>query len=263
MIRKAQPKEGLETGGLISGSEAARARIAAEYEPDLSGANGPTARFDTLRELITTEIGAAQNEMTFASGDGSQIFGRDGKFVVNQPTAKRGKGFSNDLAGKGTVRIWDLTVVDAAAGTVKLAVPGKVRITDDVDDTGLISIGSIGSTFTITAGKYIVLEWDATGASPVCTLKALSTWSGFPFPYTTANSGGHKIFQKGYTPLWVGKAAGDVVVFYPGLHLSLNEDVTLERLAPDAHFELINYLVEIPTGQMVDVDRLIAGCGGG
>lgn len=112
MIRKAQPKEGLETGGLISGSEAARARIAAEYEPDLSGANGPTARFDTLRELINTEIGAAQNEMTFASGDGSQIFGRGGRFAVVAPSGKRTKAEVESGVSAAPEERWDLVPDD-------------------------------------------------------------------------------------------------------------------------------------------------------
>ena len=160
-------------------------------------------------------------------------------------------------------RIWDIEVVDAEAGTIKLEVPGKVRISDDVDETGLIAIASIGATIAMAAGDYLVLEWDATTSTPVCTLKVLDTWSGFPFAYTTADSGDHKIFQKGYTPLWVAKAAEDVPTPVAGLHVVLNAEVTLERLAPDAHFEVINYLVEIASGQMVDVDRLIPGCGAG
>lgn len=165
--------------------------------------------------------------------------------------------------GGGSPRIWDVDIVDPEAGTIKLAVPGKVRVTDDVDATGLISIGSIGSTFAMAEGDYLVLEWDATASPSVCTLKVLNTWTGFPFPYATADSGDHKIFQKGYTPLWVGKASEDVATPVPGLHVRLNTTTTLERLAPDAHFEVVNYLVEIPTGQMVDVDRLLPGCGAG
>lgn len=264
MIPEAQPKQGLETGSLEGASGLdPREQIARNYEEDLSGANGPTARFDTLRELITTEIGAALNEMRFSSGDGTQIFGRDGKFAVNQPTARRPRRANEEASSDAVGRIWDVEIVDSEAGTIKLSVPGKVRVTDDVDSTGLISIGSIGSTFAMAEGDYLVLEWDATTSTPVCTLKVLDTWSGFPFAYTTADSGDHKIFQKGYTPLWVAKAAEDVPTPAAGLHVVLNSEVTLERLAPDAHFEVINYLVEIPSGQMVDVDRLIPGCGAG
>jgi len=168
------------------------------------------------------------------------------------------------VSGSGVgARLWDLKIVDGEAGQVKISVPGKVRITDDVDSTGLIEIESIDATLTMTVGKYLVLEWDATGDPPVCTLKALSTWSGFPFPYTTVTSGEHKIFQKGYTPLWVARAAEDFETKIDGIHLSLNDDITLVRLAPDAHFEVINYLVELPSGEMVDVDKLMAGCGAG
>lgn len=186
MISKAQPKEGLETGGLISGSEAARARIAAEYEPDLSGANGPTARFDTLRELITTEIGAAQNEMTFASGDGGQIFGRGGRFAVASPSGKRGKGGVATDATTPALRSWDITSDGSASVTVTLG-----TITDVEDLTAAISIAGSGSPFSVAAGDYIWLkvEYDTGTSAMTVTMESGSSWPGHPKAYEVTGSG--------------------------------------------------------------------------
>lgn len=186
MIRDAQPKEGLETGGLISGSEAARARIAAEYEPDLSGANGPTARFDTLRELINTEIGAALNEMTFASGDGSRIFGRGGRFAVAAPAGKRTKGGVLVDTPSLPLGSWDLTSDGSASVTLTLG-----TIIDVEDLTAPLTIVDGGSAFSVAAGDYLWLkvEYDSGTSTMTITLESGSSWPGHPKAYEITGSG--------------------------------------------------------------------------
>jgi len=276
-IRKAQPKEGLQTGSLegsegglqtgsLEGAEgglSAKQQVAQQYEPALSGSKGPDARFDAIQELIDIRVREANNSLTFSSPSGTQIFGLNGKYSITGTVRRTKKQYVAPVKASSNARLWDIDIVDADAGTVRIGVPGSVRITDDVDSTGLIEIRNINSVFSISVGRYIVLEWDATSSPPVCTLKALSTWSDFPFPYTTAPSGEHKIFQKGYTPLWVARASSAFPVIIDGIHVALNDNITMVRLAPDAHFEVINYLVELPSGQMADVDRLMAGCGAG
>ena len=201
MIRKAHPKQGLETGGLISGSEAARARIAAEYEPDLSGANGPTARFDTLRELIGTEIGAAQNEMTFASGDGSQIFGRGGRFAAVAPSGKRTKAGGSGDGPASSPQPWDLVLLDPGAGTWGIYAPRVIYSREDV--TATVSITNSG--FSLSAGDLVVAtmagDIDTFLATPTITLEALSTWDGHPSAYKFGTASPYA-WENSRIPVW-------------------------------------------------------------
>lgn len=156
-------------------------------------------------------------------------------------------------------RLWDVEVVSADDSSIKMSCPGVVRKIDDVDNTSLVSISGLASTFEVAAGDYLVLEWTAAA---VCTLKVLSTWDGFPFPYvTTLDAEEFLIFDKTICPLWKVLATGDVATVYPGRHLPLGDAIILERLAPDAHLEIANYQAEHPTGKMIDVDRFWPGFG--
>ena len=202
MIRKAQPKEGLETGGLISGSEAARARIAAEYEPDLSGANGPTARFDTLRELINTEIGAAQNEMTFASGDGSQIFGRDGKIAVHGPTTKKLRATEESSRAKTPYVPWRL-LPGSSAGEVVVDVGTILQGSDSI--SAQLTCSNPTDEFSPGDGDYLAIKIEDL-APTTYELVLLSSWpeaSGMQVSFTGTLAAGTFAFTARHYPLWV------------------------------------------------------------
>lgn len=230
MIRKAQPKEGLETGGLTSGSEAAHERIAREYEDDLSGKNGPTARFDTLRELINTEIGAAQNEMTFASGDGSQIFGRGGRFAVLAPSGKRTKAGVTEETAADNTSPWSITSNGSA--TISL-VAGTVIDIEDL--TSALTITDSGSTFAVGNGDYLwlKLEYDSGTSSYTITLESGSSWSGHPK--------GYEITGSGATAEWVSTSYllySFTTTFAAGLQ-AIGSGVYAKRLIGDHNLSII------------------------
>src|SRR5690606_31747499 len=111
-IKKARPKQGLETGGLISGKE----RVAQAYADSLSGGNGPVAQFDAVDEIARLQVQQAFDRMTFSSPAGSPaIFGRNGHFSIVSPRSRGGDGRKEQ-----PVRVipspWDLTVVNDSGG---------------------------------------------------------------------------------------------------------------------------------------------------
>jgi len=255
MIEEAQPKQGLETGGLVSGSEAARARVALNYEDDLAGKNGPTARFDTLRELIGAEISAALNEMRFTSGDGTGIFGREGSFAVETNPKTRGKGFIPDLVSS-VLPYWSLEVVDAEAGTVKLANPGILKRTNALDSSGILSIVDVTSYFRAIAGRLLclVIEPDMT-----VTLDLVSTWTGWPYPYEVEESTpeGLWIWTKYYYPLWDFRSTASTELGT----VKINDSLFAEKRGFDTHLFLDPVERQSSTGPVIATYEIIPSIG--
>lgn len=200
MIEEAQPKQGLETGGLVSGSEAARARVALNYEDDLAGKNGPTARFDTFRELIGTEIASALNEMSFSSGDGSQIFGRGGRFALTASTPKAKKGVVTDTVASKAAR-WDIVVTDPDSAAFELARPGTI-LKDLTDLEDPFTITSVASSFTAGDGKRLRLKFAGAFDSMTVTLECATNPTDFPAAVETTGSGNTAEFTNYYFYLW-------------------------------------------------------------
>lgn len=158
-------------------------------------------------------------------------------------------------------RLWDVRIVSVSGSTVtvKLSCPGKARKSDDVNSSGLITIDQIGAEFTLANNDYLVLEYTKTGA---CTLKKLSTWTNFPFPYATTTDTGFSVWEKSHFPLWKCMKAASVTDFYLGRHVPAGPNLVLERLAPDADLEIADYMSEMPSGQMVGVRRFFPSYGG-
>lgn len=255
MIEEAQPKQGLETGGLVSGSEAARARVALNYEDDLAGKNGPTARFDTFRELIGTEIASALNEMSFSAGDGSQIFGRGGRFALTASTPKAKKGIVTDLVSS-VLPYWSLEVVDAEAGTVKLANPGILKRTTALDSSGILSIVDVGEEFNAIAGRLLclVIEPDMT-----VTLDLVSTWTGWPYPYEVEESTpeGLWIWTKYYYPLWDFRSTASTELGT----VKINDSLFAEKRGFDTHLFLDPVERQSSTGPVIATYEIIPSIG--
>jgi hypothetical protein len=218
MIKEAQPKQGLETGGLVSGSEAARARVALNYEDDLAGKNGPTARFDTFRELIGTEISAALNEMRFTSGDGTGIFGREGSFAVEANPKTRGKGFIPETKTVLPAR-WDIQVVDSSAGEIQLARAGTI-INDTIDLTAGIAITDVSDTFSPGDGDTLRLKVEGSFSATTISLECGGDWSGFPSAVEYTGTGASASFVALYFPLWKFSTSviSDGIILVEGLY---------------------------------------------
>jgi hypothetical protein len=163
------------------------------------------------------------------------------------------------MPSQGTPRLWDVVVTSTSPVKIKLLCPGVVRNTDDADQSSVVEIVDEQVEFTMEADDYLVLEWTKTGT---CTLKKMATWDGHPYPYiVTVDAEDFKIFDKTIVPLWKAKGTGSVTRLYLGRHLPISSSLVLEKLAPDSHFEVANYLSEHPDGQLVDVDRFWPGFG--
>lgn len=200
MIRDAQPKEGLETGGLETGTLSPRDRIAAQYEPDLSGANGPTARFDTLRELITTEIGASQNETRFISGDGTQIFGRDGKMAVHGPPGRTIKS-SGSATRRNPYVPWGLSP-GSSAGTVVVDVGTILKGSDSI--SAKLTCSNSSAQFSPGNGDYLAIKIEDL-APTTYELVLLNSWpesNGLQVSFTGTLAAGTFAFTSRHYPLW-------------------------------------------------------------
>lgn len=202
MIRNAQPKLGLETGGLETGDLSARDRIAAEYEADLSGANGPTARFDTLRELITTEIGAAQNETTFSSGDGTQAFGWGGRLALISPTPKRVKAGTEATGTRAPFVPWRLRA-GVSAGSVLVDEGTILQGSDSI--SAVLTCSNPTDAFSPGNGDYLAIK--ITDLAPTTyELVLLSSWpeaSGMQVSFTGTMAAGTFAFTARHYPLWM------------------------------------------------------------
>lgn len=158
MIEKAQPEQGLRTGKVEgASSESTLDRIAEQYADDLMGKNGARALFDTQRELIQTEIGAARDEMTFG-GDTVQITGRNGHFSINAPRGNKKGGVIEDEFP--VLRRWDL--VPAGSDTWVLHAP---LIYAGVSDLGT-EYAITNDAVELDDDSYVVLIIDDVTAYP-------------------------------------------------------------------------------------------------
>lgn len=107
-----------------------------------------------------------------------------GVFPSTVPPVIRG-----ETVGLFDSSLWGLEILDPEAGTVRISNPGLLKRTSALDNSGLITIGSIGSTFTAAAGKALVLkiEPDLT-----VTLELVGTnttdWPAWPYPLETEES---------------------------------------------------------------------------
>lgn len=221
-IKKARPKQGLETGSLISGKE----RVAQAYAKSLSGAEGPVAQFDAVDEIARLQVQQAFDRMTFSSPAGSPaIFGRNGHYAIQAPRARDGR--RDDPVVSQFLQPWDLTLVNDSGG-VKINCGTIIK--DASDLTGQITISSADSTFTPSAGHTIRLKIAGTFDTPTVTLESGGSWTDHPAAYETTGSTTTAEFAAYYYPLWefVGTAAADTV--------RVTDSVNARRLVGFHHF---------------------------
>lgn len=206
-IKKANPKEGLETGGLETGTLSPKAKVAQSYEKDLSGKNGALSRFEALEELIGRQLEEFANNMTFSSGDGTQIFGAGGNFAVKSRKATRGDGLVNDSQSVSSSRksTWDLIVENFETGSVSIRVGSIIEDSDDV--TATLAITNSSSSFTVSGGYKMYLKITDISTTPgvftpKCELLVGSTWTDYPSVYEVSNTGASATWAAYYYPLY-------------------------------------------------------------
>lgn len=200
-IKQATPKQGLETGGLVSGSEAAKERVAKQYEKDLSGRNGPLARFEALEELVGRQIEEFSSGLTFSSGTGTQIFGANGNFVIRGGKRVRGGGGAFDQPVVRTRRRWDVVPVpETEDPTIYTIYAPKIRFgNNDVLD----GLEVVNDEFELEADKWIVLEIDGATffTDPKATVKIVDTWDGYPANHYLSGAPNYT-WSKTTVPIW-------------------------------------------------------------
>lgn len=125
---------------------------------------------------------------------------------------------------------WDLAMTDT--DEVKVARAGQIKRTSALDGSGAISIDSVGSSFAVADGDFLVLEIERDLTT---TLNLRSTWDGYPMPVDTEEStpGGVWVMTKYYFPLWYFSAAK------PDTDGTLFGTVWGRKLCPDSDFQII------------------------
>lgn len=245
-IKQAKPKQGLETGGLISGSEAAKARVAKAYEKDLSGKNGALPRFEALQELIGKQLEEFANNMTFASGDGTQIFGTGGTFAVR--SARRGGkgGVPVDQAQIARKFPWDIAY-DSVSEQYVMYRPLIMKGRTDVE--GVVPVTN--TPFTPEANAWLVLEIDAIPVTAATVVLVTNTdWEGeaeYPSAYKF-DTVTPWAFERARIPLW---RFYDVDGSDAGGRFVLGEDLYGEKLVKDGPLLLGYTIVEVPGENVV------------
>lgn len=221
----------------LADQDKARRDVAKEYERDLSGKNGPLARFDAINELIDAKV---KKPLNFASGDGTQIFGSNGYYSLVAPTPLRKK---QPIEQKKIYSPWDLVPVDE--GAYQLYRPLIIKGREDA--TEMVEV--INGSFTPESGKFLVLEIDTIPVTSA-TVALDSDWDGYPSVYKFDTSDPWS-FEMARIPIWRffdednPDASGR-----PG-RISFGGNVFGEKLVPDNTLQVVYTIAQVPNANRV------------
>lgn len=142
--------------------------------------------------------------------------------------------------------LWQLSVVDSENATVKIINPGQLKKTYALDNSGLITIGSIDSEFTATAGQFLVLE---ILPNLTTTLKTVAEWDGYPQPLDSEEDtpGGLMILSKYYHVLYEFVATDSATA--PSIRI--NDTVSAEKRTFPNHLQLFETGIEDGSGNLI------------
>lgn len=252
-ISQATPEEGLTTGALEGASGGlgadSRRKIAEQYEPDLSGKNGPLARFDATLELIANEIDLFAGSITFTSGDGTQIFGQNGKFAIQAaPPTKKGGGVAPFAASRSTLRPWDLIVTSADDGEVVVNIGTIIKDASDLETELTITSGT--DTFAPAGGDFLYLKLANLG-TPTATMTLGGAWTDHPAAYEVTSSGATAAYTAYYYPLHHFRSTT------ADGYSRINDNLFYLKLAGIDHFLLTHGIYQTGTDQPLVVHRLV------
>jgi hypothetical protein len=192
-IKQAAPMSGLQTGSL-------RDHIAEQYEPALSGSEGPRARFDTLRELINTEIGSYESGKVVSSTGSDSLTGF-GQFKTLRISRGGGRAATIPEVINPVYGPWGLVPFeDDGEYGINLGVIFKSF--GSIAGSNKFTIEDPETTFTPSASTLVYLELDNT-STPTITLKAGAAWEEHPSTFKLATTGVIKA-EKAYFCLWQG-----------------------------------------------------------
>ena len=148
---------------------------------------------------------------------------------------------------------WTLQAVSSVSGSesVKMIRPGVVRYGSAANGTDDFTIVDIGSTLTVNSGDFIVLEF--TLSTRVLKLRAVSTWTDFPSPFTIVVASGEPSMTVATWPLW---KIIPVATVTDRVTIGLGPDLKAVRLAADSDFQMRETLHENSTGLVTAVADL-------
>lgn len=205
-IKDARPKQGLETksiqgakGGVGARNAAsAKDRVAESYEADLSGSNGPRARFEAIDEMIGNRISEFSGGMMFSSSGGVAISGFGGMFTVHSERYL-GRSYPAETVAYTRPDAWSLL---PGGGDDKYTVqPGKIYY-DYGDWTKPAEIKNFDKEWPVSGEGWIWIELDITDpAKPKMEMKAGKAWGWHPKVLEEQSSGGQSV-RKAAFPVW-------------------------------------------------------------
>ena len=254
-IKRAQPKQGLQTGGLegAKGGLSAKQQIARNYEDALSGAKGPDARFDAIESLVQSRVQEAINNITFSSPGGTQIFGLNGRFAITS-TGRRGRGGARreDATVPTPLTPWAFASIDAGTPAVVLN-PGTIlKGSDQID--AVLTCSNPTASLTVGVDRYLAIK--ITAEEPTSfELVSLSSWpetDGYQVSFTGTVGAGTFVFTSRHYPLWtfVGTATSETIPITSGIHAL--------RLAPRASLQIQYGPYRTPAGEYPHLPEFVA-----
>jgi len=213
-------------------SDEVEAKVAAAYEDDLSGSNGPVARMRAQQELSAL----AAQEVVDGALESSGLYSlkttsSGGPDTVNPRSVPFG---AKDTENIETPAIpydepWSIVAEqqDETTAVWKL-IPGRIyRSYGDLDDTdSLMTIAAVDDPLTIAADNKIWLELTDIGEDPpILTLKSGAVgsglWDEYPKTFLTEDDGDfNEEVTKAYFLLWEFFDAADVPALTYGIRVS-------------------------------------------
>jgi hypothetical protein len=160
-------------------------------------------------------------------------------------------------ASSSSFRFWDIEIVSKDDRTIKIKVPAKIKKYEGLDSTCILDVADDTENFTADVGKYLVIE---VTKDIVATMKIAPDYTDFPWPWETETLDDERLSMlNAFIPLYKFIAPPETLV--DGVHLRINDSIVAVRLAPDAHLELIDTMMEHPDGQILKVIKAVPGFG--
>lgn len=235
----------------LADQDKARRDIAKEYERDLSGKNGPLARFDAINELIDAKV---KKPLNFASGDGTQIFGSNGYYSLVSPTPLRKK---QPIEQKKIINnlIWELVIEDSEAAEVSIKCGTILKDASDLSE--VFSIQNKDGIFKVADGDKIFLkittEFIDSEFQTIIELIKDNTWEDYPARYEVSGMDAEATFEAYYYPLYYFDAVSDDSAI-----TIVSEELYAHRVCENSNFELIWAIYQKGTDAALTVPKLIA-----
>lgn len=141
-------------------------------------------------------------------------------------------------------RKWGLVVTDPEENLVEIRRPGTLKKFRVFDDSALVTIAGIETTFTAQVGQWLVLH-----VTPDLTTELIQTaeWTGYPTEVTTEEQGGLFVVTDYYYPLWKFVNPEDANQFA----ITVSDTISAEPYGYDSDLMFVNTILEDAAGNVV------------